>query len=49
MSPGQFTLLLRDWSGGSKAALDALTPVVYQELRKLATSKLNRERNARTL
>src|SRR4051812_28010563 len=49
MAPGQFTLLLRNWSGGSKAALDSLTPVVYQELRKLAAGKLGRERDARTL
>src|SRR5579885_2846627 len=49
MSPGQFTILLRDWSGGSRAALDALTPIVYQELRKLAAGKLSRESDARTL
>jgi RNA polymerase sigma factor (TIGR02999 family) len=49
MAPGQFTLLLKDWSGGNKAALDSLTPIVYQELRKLASSKLSRERDARTL
>ncbi len=49
MAPGQFTLLLRDWSSGNQAALDSLTPVVYQELRKLASAKLSRERDARTL
>jgi RNA polymerase sigma-70 factor (ECF subfamily) len=45
----QFTILLRDWSGGNKAVLEQLAPVVYQELRKLAASKLRRERSGHTL
>jgi RNA polymerase sigma factor (TIGR02999 family) len=49
METVQFTLLLKDWSSGNKAALDSLTPVVYQELRKLAAAKLSREGDARTL
>jgi RNA polymerase sigma factor (TIGR02999 family) len=49
MSPGQFTMLLHEWKGGNKAALDALTPVVYRELRNLAAAKLSSENNARTL
>ena len=49
MEQNQFTLLLQDWSKGDKAALDALTPVVYSELRKLAAAKLGRESDAHTL
>jgi RNA polymerase sigma-70 factor, ECF subfamily len=49
IEPSQFTILLRDWSGGNKAALGQLAPVVYRELRKLAASKLRRERSGHTL
>jgi RNA polymerase sigma factor (TIGR02999 family) len=49
IAPREFTLLLQDWSGGNKAALDQLTPIVYHELRKLASAKLNRERDGHTL
>jgi RNA polymerase sigma factor (TIGR02999 family) len=47
--PSQVTQLLVDWSRGSKAALDQLMPVVYQELRKLASGYLRRERADHTL
>ena len=43
------TRLLVEWKQGNKAALDALTPVVYQELRRLAGSYLRRERPDHTL
>lgn len=44
------TRLLMDWtSKGDEAALEALTPVVYGELRKLALSYLRRERSDHTL
>lgn len=49
MAPGQFTLLLREWSHGDRAALDTLTPIVYDELRRLAAAKLSRERQGHTL
>ena len=49
MLTGQFTLLLKDWGGGDRAALDALTPVVYQELRRLAYARLRSERSGHTL
>jgi len=49
MEPSEFTLLLRDWSNGDRAALDALTPIVYQELRKLAGGKMNAENPDHTL
>jgi RNA polymerase sigma-70 factor, ECF subfamily len=45
----QVTRLLVDWSQGKKEALDALTPLVYGELRKLAAGYLSGERHAATL
>jgi RNA polymerase sigma factor (TIGR02999 family) len=43
------TRLLRDWSGGNKAALDELIPIVYEQLRKLASICLRSERPGHTL
>ena len=44
------TRLLMDWTAKrDEAALEALTPVVYGELRKLALSYLRRERSDHTL
>jgi RNA polymerase sigma-70 factor, ECF subfamily len=43
------TQLLIDWKGGSKEALDLLTPLVYEELRRLADHYLRDERAAATL
>ncbi|MBS1875641.1 MAG: sigma-70 family RNA polymerase sigma factor [Acidobacteria bacterium] len=43
------TQLLADWRTGSKEALDLLTPLVYDELRRLAAHYLRNERNAATL
>jgi RNA polymerase sigma-70 factor (ECF subfamily) len=45
----QVTRLLLDWSQGDKAALNQLMPLVYQELRKLASSYLRSERPDHTL
>jgi RNA polymerase sigma factor (TIGR02999 family) len=42
-------MLLRDWRGGDRAALDALMPVIYAELHKLAASYIRRERRDHTL
>ena len=47
--PGEVTRLLRSWSGGEKAALDRLTPLVYHELHRLAAGYLRRERPGHTL
>jgi len=47
--PNEVTRLLLDWSHGDKAALDQLLPVVYGELRKLASAYLRRERPDHTL
>ncbi len=43
------TILLQQWRNGDKAALDALTPIVYDELRRLARRSLSRERAGHTL
>ena len=43
------TQLLVRWEGGDRAALDALMPLVEQELRQLARSYLRRERGGHTL
>jgi RNA polymerase sigma factor (TIGR02999 family) len=43
------TQLLRDWSRGNSSARDALVPIVYETLRRLAQSYLAGERNAATL
>jgi RNA polymerase sigma factor (TIGR02999 family) len=49
MGGGHVTLLLKDWSRGNSAALDALTPIVYRELRRLAGARLKDERSEHTL
>ncbi|NOT59193.1 MAG: sigma-70 family RNA polymerase sigma factor [Acidobacteria bacterium] len=41
---GEITQLLERWSAGERAALDELTPLVYDELRRLAASYLRRHR-----
>ena len=43
------TGLLIDWSHGDKAALDKLTPLVYDELRRIAHHYVQRDRNGHTL
>lgn len=43
------TRLLLDWGNGNREALDALAPLVYDELRRLAQSYLRRERSDHTL
>lgn len=43
------TTLLVEWSGGNRAALDELTPLIYAEIRELATRALSRERPNHTL
>jgi len=42
--PGEITRLLAEWSGGNQAALDHLVPIVYDELRRLASNYMRRER-----
>ncbi|MGC2637780.1 MAG: sigma-70 family RNA polymerase sigma factor [Acidobacteriaceae bacterium] len=43
------TQLLRQWSSGDKAALDALMPVVYDQLHRLASRSLRSEKPNHTL
>jgi len=51
MSPDtqSVTVLLQQWRGGDDRALDALMPVVYDELRRLASRCLYAERPGHTL
>ncbi|HYL70869.1 MAG TPA: sigma-70 family RNA polymerase sigma factor [Candidatus Dormibacteraeota bacterium] len=48
-SGGEVTRLLLQWSGGDSAALEALWPLVYEELRVMAARHLQGERRAHTL
>lgn len=48
-TPQDVTGLLVRWRTGDREALDALTPLVYDELRRLAKSYLRRERPDHTL
>lgn len=43
------TELLRDWRHGDRAALDRLTPIVYEEIRRMAHRYMQRERHGHTL
>ena len=43
------TGLLIEWGQGDKAALDRLTPLVYDEIRRIAHRYVQREREGQTL
>jgi RNA polymerase sigma-70 factor (ECF subfamily) len=43
------TRLLHEWANGAQSALDALTPLVYAELRRLAANYLRNEAPGHTL
>lgn len=47
--PSEVSLLLQDWRNGDREALDALLPLVYKELRRLAHFQLQKERPDHTL
>lgn len=47
--PGEVTALLGDWSRGEAAALGRLLPLLYDELRRLASALLRGERGNHTL
>jgi RNA polymerase sigma factor (TIGR02999 family) len=49
MAQEEVTSLLLDWSHGDKAALERLTPLVYDELKRLAKRYLRKERSEHTL
>jgi RNA polymerase sigma-70 factor, ECF subfamily len=42
--PGETTRLLSQWRAGDPAAFDRLLPIVYEELRRLASSYMRAER-----
>jgi RNA polymerase sigma factor (TIGR02999 family) len=46
---GEVTLLLQRWAGGDSSALDALWPMVYEDVRQLARRQLASERSNHTL
>jgi RNA polymerase sigma factor (TIGR02999 family) len=48
-APEELTQLLRSYSNGDRAALDKMLPLVYDELRRIASRSLNRERPDHTL
>lgn len=49
MTATDVTYLLHRWREGDLDALDELTPLLYDELRRLATGQLRRERRNHTL
>ena len=48
-SQKQITQMLVDWGNGDQAALEKLTPLVYDELHRLARRYMGRERPGHTL
>ena len=48
-APKEVTRLLVAWSNGDRAALDELIPLVYDELRRLASRYMRRESQGHTL
>ncbi len=49
LSSQNLTELLHEWQQGDKSALDKLTPLVYDELRRIAHRYVQRERDGHTL
>lgn len=48
-TPAEVTQLLKSWGKGDRTALDQLTPILYDELRRLAASHLRRGYDAETI
>src|SRR5229473_3142743 len=48
-SQHELTQLLHEWANGAQSALEALTPLVYTELRRLAEGYLRSEAPGHTL
>ena len=46
---GDMSTILRAWSGGDQSALEKLTPIVYNELRRLARRHMQHERPGHSL
>jgi len=49
VDPIEITRLLRAWGSGDKAALEKLTPQVYDELRRMAHRYMRNERTDQTI
>src|SRR5205823_13279290 len=49
VSPHRVTQLLMDWSNGDSAALVELTPLIYEELRRIAHRHMGGQRPDHTL
>src|SRR5450631_2022477 len=49
LAVGEVSTLLRAWSDGDQSALDRLTPIVYDELHRLARRYMKRERPGHSL
>ncbi|MDQ3687716.1 MAG: sigma-70 family RNA polymerase sigma factor [Acidobacteriota bacterium] len=49
LTPHELTQLLAAWGDGDRAALEKLTPLVYEELRRLAHQYMSHERPGHTL
>ena len=49
MNGNDISVLLRAWSAGDQSALETLTPIVFDELRRLARRYMNKERPGHTL
>jgi len=49
VAPPEITQLLHAWRGGDELALQRLTPIVYQELHRMAQRSMSRERDGHTL
>lgn len=49
LTANDLTGLLVEWAQGDKAALDRLTPLVYDEIRRIAHREMQREREGHTL
>jgi RNA polymerase sigma factor (TIGR02999 family) len=48
-SPGEVTRLLKRWSDGDATAIDALWPLVYDDIRRMAGRQIAGERGGHTL
>ena len=49
VATSELTILLDDWKHGDKTALEKLTPLIYDELRRIAHRYARREQNGHTL
>ena len=49
MSDGTITKLLQSWSAGDSQAAERVLPLVYDELRRIASRQLRQERGDHTL